>query len=61
MTLNKSVLVNVCVTFVEGFAAAWLTTGNALTKHALVGAGAAGISLVWNTAIKPYLRERKVL
>lgn len=61
MKFNKTVIINIAVTFVEGFVAAWVLTGNELTKHALVGAGAAAISLVWNTVIKPYLKDNTSL
>lgn len=57
----KHTIINVIVTFVEGFLAAWALTNNQLTQHALVGALAAAISLVWNTAIKPVLVSKGVL
>lgn len=60
MTLasTKTIVTNVVVTFVEGFLAAWVTTGNSLTKHALVGAAASGASIVWNTVLKPFAKSR---
>lgn len=57
----KIIAINVGITFIEGFGAAWLLTGNALTTQALVGAGAAGLSLVWNVLIKPALKDRGIL
>lgn len=41
-------------TFAQGAAAAWLLTGNQLTKSALIGALAAGISAAMNLAIAGY-------
>lgn len=58
---TKVIIINVLITFVEGFAAAWLVMGNSLSKHALVGAAAAGASLAWNTAIKPLLKYNGIL
>ena len=58
---TKVIVINVLVTFVEGFAPAWALTGNQLTKSALIGAGAAGASLVWNTLIKPWLKANGIL
>lgn len=58
---HKVIAINIAVTFVEGFAAAWVLTGNSLSEQALVGAGAAGVSLVWNTIVKPWLKDRKFL
>lgn len=46
--MNKDILVRACKTFVQAFLAAWLVTGNELSKTALVGAAAAGVSAVWN-------------
>lgn len=58
---TKVIAINVLVTFVEGFAPAWALTGNQLTKSALVGAGAAGVSVLWNTLIKPWLKTQGIL
>ncbi len=58
---TKVIVINVLVTFAEGFLAAWALTGNDTSKHALVGAGAAAVSLVWNTLIKPLLKSRGIL
>lgn len=58
---TKIIIINVVVTFLEGFGAAWLLTGNKLDQTALVGAGAAGLSAVWNLVVKPVLRERTSL
>ncbi len=61
LKFNRTVVINILITFLEGFVAAWALTGNEVTKHALVGAGAAAISLVWNTVIKPYLKTNTAL
>lgn len=55
--INREILTNVVVTFVEGFLAAWALSGNDLSKNALVGAGAAGLSAVWNIVLKPRLKK----
>lgn len=57
----KHTIVNVIVTFVEGFLAAWALGGNQVSKHALIGAGAAAVSLVWNTTLKPLLVSKEIL
>lgn len=57
----KVVLINVAVTFIEGTLAAWALVGHQTTKEALVGAAAAGVSLVWNTVIKPFLKNNGIL
>lgn len=49
----KTTIINVLVTFVEGFLATWAITGNATTTEALGGAVAAGASLTWNAVVKP--------
>lgn len=58
---TKVIVINVLVTFVEGAAPAWALTGNQLTKAALGGAGAAGVSLAWNTVVKPWLKSKGIL
>lgn len=58
---NRTILINVLVTFLEGFLAAWALTGQEVSKHALVGAGAAAVSLVWNTVVKPTLKAKTEL
>jgi uncharacterized membrane protein len=58
---KKIIAINIIVTFLEGFAAAWLALGNDLTEQALVGAVAAGISAVWNIIIKVQLKKRTEL
>lgn len=55
----NQVVVNIVVTFVEGFLAAWLVTNHSVEKTALVGAAAAGASAVWNIVLKPFLASRK--
>lgn len=61
MQSPKIILINVVVTFLEGFAAGWIVTGNQLDKTALIGAVAAGVSAVWNMVIKPTLKKNNVL
>lgn len=57
----KIIIINMVITFLEGFAPAWFVTGNKLDRTALIGAGAAGGSLVWNTIIKPWMKSNKIL
>lgn len=54
VTEVKTVAVNAAVTFVQAFVAAWALTGYQLDKAAVGGAIGAGLSLVWNTIIKPF-------
>lgn len=54
----KQAVLNILVTFVEGFLAAWLVTDHATSKVALIGAGAAGLSSAWNLVIKPLLKSQ---
>ncbi len=44
----KKIALKVIVTFVEGGLAYWAATGQLVTKTALVGAIAAGVSAVYN-------------
>lgn len=48
----KDIAERVLVTFLEGFAATWFLSSFALTKVALVGAVAAGLSAVYNLSKK---------
>lgn len=57
----KVIAINVVVTFLEGAGAAWFVTGNQTRKEALVGAGAAGLSAVWNLIVKPFLKSKNIL
>lgn len=57
----KQAGLNILVTFIEGFLAAWLITNHSTEKQALIGAGAAGLSAVWNLAIKPLLKQQGAL
>lgn len=50
---NKTILMNVVVTFVQAFMAAWATTNFSLDKLTLAGAWGAGLSAVYNLVIKP--------
>lgn len=53
---NKTILVNVVVTFFQTAFAAWAMTNFAVDKLALTGAIGAGVSAVWNIVIKPSLK-----
>jgi hypothetical protein len=44
----KDILVRAVKTFVQAALAAWALSGNDLSKGALIGAAAAGISAAWN-------------
>ena len=55
-SFNKQTLVNILVTYVEGFLAAWVVLDYSTETNALVGAAAAAGSAVWNTIIKPIFR-----
>lgn len=48
----KDVAIKMFITFLEGFGASWSLTNFALTKVALVGAVAAGLSAVYNITRK---------
>lgn len=50
---NKTILMNVVVTFVQTFMATWAMTNFAVNKLALSGAIGAGLSAVYNLVIKP--------
>lgn len=50
----KDVAVKMLVTFLEGFGASWSLTSFALTKVALIGAVAAGLSAVYNITKKVF-------
>lgn len=53
---NKTILLNVMVTFFQTSFAVWATTNFALDKLALTGAIGAGLSAVWNVVVKPALK-----
>jgi D-alanyl-D-alanine carboxypeptidase len=57
----KVVITNVAVTFVQAFVATWALTGYKADKAALGGAVGAGLSVVWNTIVKPYLQAKGVI
>lgn len=57
----KTTVINVVVTFVQGFLAAWVVAGYKLDRQTLTGAAAAAFSVVWNVVIKPILKENKIL
>lgn len=50
-------LIRVAVTFVQGFVPAWALTNFSLSKGAIIGAGAAALSVVYNGVIKPQLEK----
>lgn len=56
---TKTIVTNVIVTFFQG-AIASLAVNNwdFSNKTVVVGAVAAGLSVVWNTVIKPLLKEK---
>ena len=57
---RKQLVINVSVTFVEAVIAYLVSTGNMeFTKVTLAGAAGAGVSVVYNTVIKPYFKRRK--
>lgn len=58
---TKVIVINVVVTFFQGALAAWAVTGNQTTKEAVVGAVAAGASVVWNVVVKPLLKANTEL
>lgn len=47
--MNKDILVRAGKTFTQAFLSAWTLSNFELEKGAVVGAVAAGISVVWNT------------
>lgn len=57
----KVVIINVVITAVEGFLAAWAVTGNKTDKASLGAAVAAAGSAVWNLVIKPAVKAKTTL
>lgn len=56
---NKTVITNATVTFVQAFVAFLASTSWDYTnKTVLAGAVGAGLSVVWNTILKPYAKEK---
>lgn len=53
----KVVVINVVVTFLEVLVATLALTDGPFSKAALVSAGGAAASVVWNTIIKPAAKE----
>lgn len=49
----NALLIRAFKTFIQGFLAAWVLTGNSVEKNALIGAVAAGISALMNLFIQP--------
>lgn len=61
-TSTKIVLTNAFVTFIQAASAFLAVNGWDLTnKTVIAGAVGAGLSVVYNTVIKPYLKEKGVL
>lgn len=58
---KKVVLINVIVTAIQGFLAAWAVTGNKTDKASLGAAVAAAGSAVWNLIIKPNMKANGIL
>lgn len=50
---NKTILVNIVVTFFQTAGAAWAVTNFSLDKLTVAGAIGAGLSAVWNIVLKP--------
>lgn len=57
----KVIAINVVVTFVETFIATLVLTDHPTSQAAILGAGGAAASVVWNTVIKPALKSQDVL
>lgn len=55
----RGLIIRLAVTFIQGFFAVWSTSGFATDKVALGGGVAAGISLVYNLFVQPYINESK--
>lgn len=59
ITVNwRTTIINVVVTAVQGFLAAWAVTGNATDKASLGAAVAAAASAVWNIVLKPIVKDK---
>ena len=50
---TKDIVVRAGKTFVQAFLSAWAVSGFEFDKGVIVGAFAAGISVVWNTFFPP--------
>lgn len=57
----KVIAINVVITAVQGFLAAWAVTGNKTDKASLGAAVAAAASAAWNLVVKPYLKGQTSL
>lgn len=56
---TKTIVVNVIVTFVQAAVAfVAVNNWNFTDKAVIAGAVGAGASVVWNTVIKPWLKEK---
>jgi len=53
----REVALNASVTFLQGFAAAFLALDGEITTKALIGCLAAALSFVYNTSLKPLARD----
>lgn len=56
LTKAKVIVINVLITAVQGFLAAWAVTGNKTDKASLGAAVAAAASATWNLVLKPWLK-----
>lgn len=54
---TKVVVINALVTFVEA-AVGSLLVADGLDRAAIAGAVGIGLSVVWNTVVKPYMKSR---
>lgn len=57
----KVILINIVITAVQGFLAAWAVTGNKTDKASLGAAVAAAASAVWNLVVKPAMKANNIL
>lgn len=55
---KAKIITNITVTFVQAAAGTWAASGFATDKLAISGAVGAGLSVVWNTIVKPDLVRR---
>lgn len=51
--MNRDIVIRALKTFVQAFLAAWAVTNFAFEKSAVLGAVAAGISVLWNLITPP--------
>lgn len=61
MESTKTILVNMLVTFVQAGGAVWAAAGFATDRVVIGAVVGAGLSAVWNLALKPLLASRGYL